>query len=96
MFLILTTDVNGIHCVKSAKERKYEKHQHCQNILNLLLFWFCSFVHLFMYIYICIYIYICLFGHSEKKSSTRKKKNMLVWVTNTVTVLLINALPIFD
>ena len=47
-------------------------------------------------------MYICLFERSkkekkkEKKSNTGKKKYMQVWVTNTVTVSLINALPIFD
>ena len=45
-----------------------------------------------MYIIISMYVYLAI----QKQSNTGKKKNMQIWVTNTVTISLIYALPIFD
>ena len=75
--------VNGIHCIKCAKGRKfyvYEWPYRCQKILNLL---FCLFLYTFVYLGV------------QKKSNTGKMKNIQVR-TDTVTISQIIALPIFN
>ena len=94
-FLIRTTCVvNDIHCIRDAKVRNFyvykfmnNRRYHWQNILNLLLFCFLLFF---------VYVYLLLLWGVQTMSNTGKVKNMQVWVTNTVTISLMNAVYVAE